>query len=131
MKKIILVCLILLVCGCSSNKKEEVKVDNEDLTCVRENNFGTFIDVEKIVFKFDEVGKIANYIEIREFVYPSIEEAKDYYDKFKEYNKLELDGTSVISKSEIVVTKENNYYNKTRKEMKNIYLNELFYDKCS
>ena len=108
-------------------------LDTKDLICSREIQFPGYVESEIIIIKFNKDATIKNYKEIYKITYENERELKSYKEYMdsigKEYQYDENNKTISIEDF-IKVNKNNGYYKKTKKEMKNMILNELYYSVC-
>jgi len=103
-------------------------LDTSDLVCSRENDYFDFILEEKVIIKFDNKANIKEYEVYEIFKFNSLEAANDYYELLSsDTNNLEIDEKNVIKKSVYNIEEYKEYSGKTKEEMKNIYVEKLFY----
>ncbi len=124
MKKLFLfMILIILVSGCGEKeeKKEEApKIDNSDLVCTGIlANYDEYRDKVVVTISFDENAVITQY---EEKYVSDVYVDKESDESGKGYNSIE-DYSQIIE-----VDKDNSYYGKTKQEMRDIYVNQLYYD---
>lgn len=108
-------------------------LDTKDLICSRENKFPGYIESEIIIMEFNKDATIKNYKEIYKITYEDIEELKLYKESFDSLNKeyqYDENDKSISTEDFVQVDDINGYYKKTKKEMKNIMLNDLYYSLC-
>lgn len=128
---VLIVFIVLCICGCLDEKKESKKLDTKDLICVRNSDYTDFKYEEKVTVGFDENAVITEYEEKYAVIYPTNKEAKSYYNETKLNNSdinITLDDNQVIFSNIIFVDENNNYFGKTKKQIKKIYIEELFYE---
>lgn len=108
-------------------------LDTKDLVCTRETKLPGYVEQEIVIIKFNKDATIKEYDEIYKIIYEDVKELNNYKDYLTSinvdyrYNEVEK---SIETKELIKITQKNNYYKKTKKEMKNIFLNEIHYEKC-
>ena len=76
---------------------------------------------------------IKSYKEIYKITYEDIEELKlykKYMDSMNKEYKYDENNKTILNEKFIKVNKNNGYYKKTKKEMKNMMLNDLYYSLC-
>ena len=108
-------------------------LDTKDLICSRENKFPGYIESEIIIMEFNKDATIKNYKEIYKITYEDIEELKLYKESFDSLNKeyqYDENDKSISTEDFVQVDDINGYYKKTKKEMKNIMLNDLYFSLC-
>ena len=108
-------------------------LDTSDLVCSRETKLPIYVEQEIIIVKFNKDATIKEYDEIYKIIYDDEEELNNYKDYLTSINvdyRYNESEKSIETKELIKITKENNYYNKTKKEIKNIFLDEIHYEKC-
>lgn len=107
-------------------------LDTSDLVCSRENNYGTLDYKEKIIIKFDKFQRVKQHVSINSFIYKTLEDAQDAYNNLdnKEGYELNSEENSIETKKIISITKDNSFYKKNKNQMKNFYINELYYTIC-
>lgn len=115
--------------------KTNLFLDTSDLVCTINTSDGVVEEEEIVTFCFDYKGIVKEYEERYIIKFDNEQTAQEYFNETLKNNptmkeKLNINGTQVVFS---VVFKENDttnkFYNKTKKEMKNIYKNEYFY-KC-
>ncbi len=120
MKRLLLfMILIVLISGCGEKeeqKEETPKIDNSDLVCT-----GILANLDDyrvrivVTISFDEEAIIT-------------QRKETYFNDFY-LDELDKEYNSVENYSQIIKSDENDiYYGKTKQEMKDIYVNELYYD---
>lgn len=100
-------------------------LDTSDLVCTRAIEFETYTEESVIIFVFDKKAKLKKYEITENMVYPTLEEAKEYYEYTKPYvNFLELieEENKVKYFSSIKQNKDDSFhFSKTKKELKEEY----------
>ena len=107
------------------------QLDTKDLFCHRINYVAEVIDGAEYVFSFDEEAKFSKYKLIYYTIYPSYEEAKEYYDNNKEIkdNMEFIEEENRINTIYIVSANESNELkDKTKEEIKQLYIDRYFYE---
>ena len=106
-------------------------LDTSDLVCIRDDsNFTIDIKEEsRYIFKFDNKGVIISYIEERFSTYSSESEAQEYYDYLKNNynNEVKIDGKKVSTSKIYDIIRNEGYYGKSKKELKEYYETEFNY----
>ena len=108
-------------------------LDTKDLMCSRETQLPGYVESEIIVMEFNKDATIKTYKEMYKITFENVEELKSYKKYLDSVNKkYKYDETdkSIAIEDIMKINKENGYYKKTKKEMKNIMLNELYYSVC-
>ena len=107
-------------------------LDTSELVCVRTSNAsGNSLETELVTISFDKSAKIKILKEELLIEFDIVEEAQEYYDEFIMYlgeDTLFLEGNKVSSYSIVKIDKDNNYFDKTKEEMKKIYIKEYQYE---
>ena len=128
----LLICfMILLIVGCSNEKKQDLKLDISDLICIRNSDYIDYEDTEIITFKFNKNAVITQYEEKSIITLQTKEDALKYYNETKQNNpniNVNLNDKDVEVSVIFLVDEKNNYYKKTKQEIKKIYTEELFYE---
>lgn len=120
--------IILIVKGILPNPF----LDTSDLVCSRESIFGLLTYKEEVIIKFDKFQRVNQHISIDSFIYETLEDAQDAYNNLddKEVYKLNKEENSIEFEKTISITKDNSFYKKNKQQMKDFYINELFYTEC-
>lgn len=108
-------------------------LDTSDLVCSRETKLPGYTEAEIIVVEFNTDATIKSYKEIYKITYEDIEELKlykKYMDSMNKEYKYDENNKTILNEKFIKVNKNNGYYKKTKKEMKNMMLNDLYYSLC-
>jgi len=107
-------------------------LDTSDLVCSRESNYGLLDYKEKIIIKFDKFQRVEQHVSINSFIYETLEDAQEAYNSLdnKEEYKLNKEENSIEFQKTILITSDNSFYKKNKKQMKDFYINELFYTEC-
>ena len=110
-------------------------LDSSDLVCTINTSDGELEEEEIVTFCFDYKGIVKEYEESYIIKFDNEQTAQEYFNETLKNNptmkeKLNINGTQVVFNVVFKVNDSTNkFYNKTKKEMKNIYKNEYFY-KC-
>ena len=108
-------------------------LDTKDLMCSRETQLPGYIESEIIVIEFNKDATIKTYKEMYKITFENVEELKtykEYLDSVNKKHKYDETDKSITIEDVTEINEENGYYKKTKKEMKNMILNELYYSVC-
>ena len=108
-------------------------LDTKDLMCSRETELPGYIESEIIVIEFNKDATIKTYKEMYKITFENVEELKtykEYLDSVNKKHKYDETDKSITIEDVTEINEENGYYKKTKKEMKNMILNELYFSVC-
>ena len=118
---LVLVYIVLIIKGILPNPF----LDTSDLVCTRTIEFETYSEEEKVVFKFDKWANLEKYEMSLNVIYPTFEEAKEYYEHNKQYVeslKFIEEENKIVFSNDIFKNKDDEYhFNKTKQELKEEY----------